>query len=136
MHHIVLFSQRTVLLPSVLESQKHEAAVCRPAPAAQTVRQYIDTQFIMNMSDTLSVLESQKHDAAVCRACPCGTNGSAAVAHTDHHVGVLLLAQLLLLCLLRHTLRPGEGMMSVSNMQGYHSLCDDVPSLAELVIGH
>ena len=33
MQYMVLFSQRTVLLPSVVLSQKQEAAVCKPAPA-------------------------------------------------------------------------------------------------------
>lgn len=32
MQYMVLFSHRTVQLPSVELSQKHELAVCRPAP--------------------------------------------------------------------------------------------------------
>ena len=30
--YMVLFSQRTVALPSLVLSQKHDVAVCRPAP--------------------------------------------------------------------------------------------------------
>ena len=35
MQYIVLFSHRTVRLPSVVESHQQEAAVCNPAPARE-----------------------------------------------------------------------------------------------------
>ena len=44
MQYIVLFSHFTVLLPSHALSQKHDAAVCKPAPAIQNTSKTLHTE--------------------------------------------------------------------------------------------
>lgn len=43
MQYIVLFSHFTVLLPSDALSQKHDAAVCRPAPTIKSTFKAVQT---------------------------------------------------------------------------------------------
>lgn len=45
MQYIVLFSHFTVLLPSHALSQKHDAAVCKPAPAMPNMLQAVRTEY-------------------------------------------------------------------------------------------
>lgn len=58
MQYIVLFSQRTVQLPSVALSQKQELAVCTPAPFFWTTTQVtgkkgkLTSQILKNKTDS------------------------------------------------------------------------------------
>ena len=52
--YIVLFSHFTVLLPSDALSQKHDAAVCRPAPAYRTMQ--LKCIGILQSGDRVSLL--------------------------------------------------------------------------------
>lgn len=49
MQYIVLFSHFTVLLPSHALSQKHDAAVCKPAPAMPNMLKAVHTEYLVQL---------------------------------------------------------------------------------------
>ena len=49
MQYIVLFSHLTVQLPSVVLSQKHELAVCKPAPFFCMIT-HVTKNFVLNQN--------------------------------------------------------------------------------------